>query len=180
MSIEWFAHSKDTVVQFGWEEKRRMPCTFGLNERAGMNAIELDKYISKAILPLYPDVEDKPKKGVIIKVDSGPGRMNLEMLARLRLQGVYVVPGVPNTTGKTQETDQNYGPFKSKYRSNIRTLSQARFNRGLSLSVIDLPLLVFGGECPSTFVELQDAFSSAFSALSSKIFVVGVSVERFH
>jgi hypothetical protein len=73
------------------------------------------------------------------------------------------VPGVPNTTGKTQETDQNYGPFKSKYRSNIRQLSQRRFEKKLPLAVIDLPLLVFGGECPSTGVILEDAFTAAFS-----------------
>jgi len=38
-----------------------------------MNAVELDKYIKKAILPLYPDVADVPRKRVLLKLDSGPG-----------------------------------------------------------------------------------------------------------
>jgi hypothetical protein len=134
-----------------------------MNEKAGMNAVELNKYITNSIVPLYPDLEDRPLKRVIMKVDSGPGRMNLEMLANLKLMGLYLIPGVPNTTGKTQETDQNYGPFKGAYRGNIRTLSQARFSDNLSVRVTDLPLLVFGGTCPTTGVSLSDAFSQAFS-----------------
>jgi hypothetical protein len=73
---------------------------------------ELDKYLKNSILPLYPDIADSPGKRVILKVDSGPGRCNVEMLADLRLQGLYLIPGVPNTTAKTQETDQNYGLYK--------------------------------------------------------------------
>jgi hypothetical protein len=63
-----------------------------MNERAGMNAVELEKYMKNSILPLYPDIEDTPGKRVLIKVDSGPGRLNVEMLADLRLQGLYLVP----------------------------------------------------------------------------------------
>jgi hypothetical protein len=134
-----------------------------MNERAGMNAVELDKYMKNSILPLYPDIEDVPGKRVIIKVDSGPGRLNVEMLADLRLQGLYLVPGVPNTTAKTQETDQNYGVYKTSFRTNLRNLSQCRFENQLSLRVSDLALLVFGGYCPQTGMKLRDAFSDAFS-----------------
>jgi hypothetical protein len=74
-----------------------------MNERAGMNAVELDKYLKNSILPLYPDIQDLPGKRVVLKMDSGPGRLNVEMLADLRLQGLYSIPGVPNTTAKTQE-----------------------------------------------------------------------------
>ena len=95
-----------------------------------------------AILPLCPDIADVRGKRVIMKVDSGPGRMNLEMLASLRLQGLYLVPGVPNATGKTQETNHNYGPFKGTFRANIRTLSQTRFDNRLPIRVTDIPLLV--------------------------------------
>ena len=125
ISVDWFMATKNVWAQFGFEARRSFPCTFGMNEKAGMNAIELDKYITNSILPLYPDLEDKPGKRVIMKADSGPGRMNVDMLAKLRLQGLYLIPGVPNTTGQTQETDQNYGPFKSLFRANIRALSQA-------------------------------------------------------
>ena len=163
LSVDWFTSTKDVLATFGWPRKKKFPCTFGMNERAGMNAEELHKYITGSILPLFPDMEDVPRKRVILKLDSGPGRMNVQMLAELRLRGLYVMPGVPNTTSKTQETDQSYGPFKGAFRRNIRALSQARFDSELSLQVIDLTLLVFGGKCSKTGVELEDAFNWAFS-----------------
>ena len=33
-----------------------------MNEKAGMNGEELEKYFMNSIVPLYPDVEDKPGK----------------------------------------------------------------------------------------------------------------------
>lgn len=149
--------------QFGHEEVTLHSVTYGLNERGGMNAVELDKYIEKNLLPLYPDIEDKPLKRVLVKVDSGPGRTNVTMLAGLRLRGLYMVPGVPNTTGATQETDQNYGPFKMAYRSNLRTLTNSRFARKMTLSINDLPLLVFGGKDVLSKCTLANAFKEGFS-----------------
>lgn len=163
LSIEWFHHAKNIIARHGFPIRMSLPCTFGMNERAGMNSVELDKYLKGSIVPLYPDMEDKPGKRVILKMDSGPGRMNVEMLADLRLLGLYLIPSVPNTTAQTQETDQNYGVYKSSFRDNLRNLSQARYEMGLTLKVTDLPLLVFGGSCPKTNVELRDAFSDAFS-----------------
>jgi len=163
ISIDWFVHAHNVLGTFGHESERVLPTTFGLNTKGGMNTIELDKYIKKAILPLYPDVADVPGKRVLLKVDSGPGRMNVDMLATLRLQGIYLAPGVPNTTHVTQETDQNYGLYKSVYRANLRRLSEARQDRRKTLSVSDLPLLVFGGHDYITGVSLQSAFEKAFS-----------------
>lgn len=163
MSVDWFANTKNVYGTFGYDERRSFPCTFGMNERAGMNAVELDKYLKNSILPLYPDIQDYAGKRVLLKLDSGPGRLNVEMLADLRLQGLYIVPGVPNTTAKTQETDQNYGLYKSVVRENLRSLSQCRFDLQLTLRITDLPLLVFGGVCPSTGMVLRDAFSESFS-----------------
>ena len=100
---------------------------------------------------------------MIIKVDSGPGRTNLEMLVYMRTVGVYCYPGVPNTTHVSQETDQNYGIFKSVFRENLEILSQARFDQRETLQITDLPLLVFGGRDTSTNVDIRDSFSSAFS-----------------
>ena len=145
LNIDFIAGCHDIYGKFGFEEKRKLPVTFGLNEKAGMNSVELEKYFNNSILPLYPDIENKPLKRVIAKVDSGPGRTNIPMLASLTLKGLYLVPGVPNTTGETQETDQNYGPFKSNYRANLSWLSYCRFRMNKTLCINDLPLLVFGG-----------------------------------
>jgi hypothetical protein len=163
MSIDWFHATKKVTGTFGFPSRRSFPCTFGMNEKAGMNAVELEKYMKNAILPLYPDIQDVPGKQVLLKVDSGPGRLNVEMLADLRLHGLYLVPGVPNTTHHTQETDQNYGIFKSSFRENLCKISQCWFENSLTLKVCNLLLLVFGGECPSTGLVLRDSFSDAFS-----------------
>ena len=104
--------------------------------------------------------------------------MNLEMLAALHLQGLYLVPGVPNTTSKTQETNQSYGPFKSGYRSKIWKLSQAHFEPSLSLKVTDLPLLVFDGKCEKTGIELPDI--SVLHFQWKQTFLFGISVGLFH
>ena len=98
ISVDWFVHAHNVYGKFGHAKEHVLPTTFGLNQKGGMNSIELDKYIKQSILPLYPDVADVPGKRVMLKVDSGPGRLNVNMLATLRLQGVYLAPGVPNTT----------------------------------------------------------------------------------
>jgi len=68
------------------------------------------------------------------------------MLAYMRRIGAYFYPGVPNTAHVSQETDQNYGLFKSNLCSNLDILLQARFNIQKTLLISDLPLLVFGGK----------------------------------
>ena len=94
-------------------------------------------------------------------MDSGPGRTNLEMLAELRLKGLYLMPGVPNTTSVTQETDQNYGPFKTIYQENLQKLTQHRFEQGKTITISDLPFLVLG--CDNETLKLRDSFAEAFS-----------------
>ena len=99
---------------------------------------------------------------MLLIVDSGPGRTQIEMLARLRTKGIYVKPGVPNTTHITQPTDQNYGMFKSIYRSNLKVLTQ----HTTSIKHTSIPLLVFGGDYINEGVvlcHLESAFDEAFS-----------------
>jgi len=118
-------HSKNVIGFFGGIEAKEHPCTWGFNEKAGMNEEELDKYITNSIFPLYPNVCDSEQKHVIIRCDTGPGRSNVAMLAKLHSLGVYLVPGIPNTTHVMQERDQNYGQFKSNYCFNLSLLSEA-------------------------------------------------------
>ena len=59
---DFFLNAKDVVGKFGWTDWIPFPCTWGTNEKAGTDAVELDKYFINSILPLFPDVEDIPKK----------------------------------------------------------------------------------------------------------------------
>jgi hypothetical protein len=91
--------------------------------------------------------------------------MNLKLLAKLRLLGFVLYPGVPNTTHVTQETDQNYGPFKTQFLSNLDLIVDARLTLKKSLSLqqkfVGLPL--FGGVDRDTQFHVEvGAFQKAF------------------
>jgi len=163
VSVEWFRYCPHIRGKFGHPQSKLFPVTFGMNEKGGMNAVELQKYMDVAIFPLFPDISDMPGKRVLMKVDSGPGRMNIEMLASLKLKGMYLMPGVPNTTQVTQETDQSYGQYKSIYRRNLRLLSQARQPVNKPMILTDLALLVFGGTDRVTGMRIDNTFEKAFS-----------------
>ncbi len=117
-------------------------------------------------MPLWTDVEDVPGKTVMMKIDSGPGRLQEDLLATLRLIGVYKYQGPPNTTSVTQETDRNYGPLKTTFRTNLDSVIQAHLNlnKPCNLQPYLIGLIVFGGTDPVTgfFVE-RSAFEEAFS-----------------
>jgi len=91
--------------------------------------------------------------------------MNLNLLAKLRLLGFVLYPCVPNTTHVTQETDQNYGPFKTQFLSNLDLIADKRLTAKKSLSLqqkfVGLPL--FGGvDCDTQFNVEVGAFQKAF------------------
>ncbi len=66
--------------------------------KGGMDNDKFQKYIFGSIMPLYCDAEDKKGKRDMLKVDSGPGQLNRDLLVSLRLLGFYLYPGVPNMT----------------------------------------------------------------------------------
>ena len=113
---ELVRYMPDTWGKFGCTERRSWPTTYGMNTKGGMDEGEFEKYLLGSLFALYPDVKDVDGKRVMIKVDSGPGRLNALLLATCRLLGFVLYPGVPNTTAVSQETDRNYGPFKTVFR----------------------------------------------------------------
>jgi hypothetical protein len=62
---------------------------------------------------MYPNAADLVSCCVLYKIDDGPGRLAEGMVADCRAHGVYLFPGVQNTTYVTQETEKNYNLFKS-------------------------------------------------------------------
>ncbi len=142
------------------------PCTIGLNEKGSMDNEEFDKYINNSIVPLYPDLEDTPGKQVLLKVDSGPGCNGRDLLNKARFRGVYyLIPGLPNATSMQQETDINYGPFKSVVRSNLKKIAMASFlaQKLMKLGPSTFGLIVYGGVCPISNVVCKNAVDSAFN-----------------
>jgi hypothetical protein len=106
-------HMPCVVGQFGFgceEERTCWPVTFGQNEKRWIDEVEFEKYLLNCIVPLYPDAKNMPGHRVLLKDHSGPGRMNIRLLTKLRCLGFVLYPCVPNTTHVTQETDKCYGP----------------------------------------------------------------------
>jgi hypothetical protein len=92
---EVFAHVVSVRGQFGHDEEKDFDVTFGLNTKGGMDDREFHLYVINSILPLYPNTRDKPGFRLLLKCDSGPGRLQIELLAELRFLGVYLYPCVP-------------------------------------------------------------------------------------
>ena len=131
--------------------------------------LRLSKYIVDFVLRLYPDAQDIPSKRVLIKIDSGPGRMFPELQQRLRARGIYMFPGVPNGTEVGQEMDQMYSYAKGLCYRNREKLIRARHNGNPNdtspLGLADIGWLIFGGTVTvsdGSTVELEPAFDLAF------------------
>lgn len=114
--VEVAKYTLDVRGQFGLPEMTVKPAMFGLNEKGGMDDIEFEEHLMNSIVSLWPN--SKPVRGhwVIIKVDSGPGRLNVGLMARLRRLGFILYPGIPNKTAVTQETDRLYDHFNNVLR----------------------------------------------------------------
>ncbi len=105
IDIDVAEYTQQVLGKFGCDKVKAWPITFGTNEKGGMDNKEFAKYMQGSIVPLFPDAVDEPGRRVLLKVDSGPGRMNLKLLTTLKLIGIILYPCVPNTTQMTQETD---------------------------------------------------------------------------
>lgn len=92
----------------------RFCCIFGLNDKGSMDKVEFEKYLFHSIVPVCLDSLDITSKRVAVKLDSGPGKINPEMMACLCCQRFCMYPEVPNTATVTQLADGQYGPLKTK------------------------------------------------------------------
>jgi hypothetical protein len=120
-------------------------------------------------MKFFPDAAPMRGRWVILKCDSGPGRLNPTLLAYLRFHGFILYPGVPNTTAVTQETDQSYGPFQTAVRTNQQVIIDERIaaDKTRTLSPWIIGLVVFGGEDPETGLIVGSAFDKRFSKVNN-------------
>ncbi len=165
IDIDIAKHMQQVLGKFGCNEVKTWPITFGTNEKGGMDNKEFAKYTWGSIVPLFPDAVDQTGHCVLLKVDSGPGRMHLELLGMLKLIGIILYPCISNTMHMTQETDQLYGPFKTQFLKYLDKIVKARLDKNKSLllvpKMVGLPL--FGGVDWETGVEVEmGAFQKAF------------------
>ena len=145
--------------KFGRKGSNYIGVSVGLNKKGGMDGAKFEKYIRNCILLLFLDALDLPGFCVMIKVDSSPGRLNVNLLAKLHLLGYYLYPGMPNTTSVTQETDRNYGPFKSwfRFRANLGEIIDAPIaaKKSVLLQPWLVGLILFGKMDKETGFEIK-------------------------
>ncbi len=122
----------------------------GMNKKGEMDEVEFRKYFLNSLVLLFPDSDDVNGERVIVKVDSGCQRLQENFLAEARTLEFIVYPGILNATAITQETDQSYCPFKTRFFKNLQQLSDARIMADLSTSLPPwlIGLTVFGGVDP--------------------------------
>ena len=73
LRLETAKYMMKTRGRFGHDEEKEFPATIDMNEKGGMDTVELKKLFENSYAPLWPDMEDKPGKRVMCKCDSGPG-----------------------------------------------------------------------------------------------------------
>jgi hypothetical protein len=98
---------QNVVGKFGLGQTTLCPAIFYVSKKVGMDMTEFATHIRNAIMMLFSDAKPSFGKWVILKYDSGPSRMTLDLLADLQLSGFILFPGVPNMMAITQESDQN-------------------------------------------------------------------------
>jgi hypothetical protein len=152
--------------RFGHDKKKYFDCMIATSPKGSMTGSIMNSFVQKLAL-LYPDVKDEEGYRLFLKLDSGPGRDDENVLHTARANGIYVYPGVPNTSEGTQECDQLFSYLKTLMESNRRKIFSIRSKfRAGSVSVLDLPFILFGGvfDLPDgTSIELPNAFEKAFS-----------------
>jgi hypothetical protein len=70
----------------------------------------------------YPDASHTPGKQLLFKIDGGPGRLDMPMLAESRSVEVFLFPVAQNTMQIKQEIDQNYCEFKNLLQKHLQQL----------------------------------------------------------
>ena len=107
-----------------------------MNGKGGMNNEEFERYIDNSIVPLFPDLEDMPGKCILLKVDSSHGCNWWDLLNKCWFRGVYIYPGLPNSTALQQETDINfYGPLKGVVWRNLAKIAMTCYAKEITMSL---------------------------------------------
>ena len=155
--------------KFGHTVRKWFDPLIAYSEKGGVTTDIFLKWVEDTVLKLYPNVEDKPGKRVVMKFDCGPGRYNEKFLLLARALGIYFFPGLPNGTEITQEMDALYHLVKSIGERNRQKIYDARFKvmgESAKVHLNDLPVMLHGGTFEVTagnFIELENAIAIGLS-----------------
>jgi hypothetical protein len=123
VDYRWIADFPRVQIWYGHDLVKEYCAQLIVNEKCGSDCRTLHQCLMAHQQRLWPDAADISGKQVLYTIDGGPGCLDEGALADSHAHGIYLFPGVQNTTQITHETDQNYGQFKSDVRSNIAVLT---------------------------------------------------------
>ena len=132
--VRLLKHMKHVRGQFGHPEvedqndMKTFPVFLSWSKDASVTDEIFIEYVLHLKQFLYPDACDEPGKRVLMKADSGPGRMNKDFLTTARAHGFYFLPGLPNGTELGQEMDQVFAEFKAILEENRALLYKILFS----------------------------------------------------
>jgi hypothetical protein len=69
-------------ARYGYPERRRFNVPFTANKKGGMNSEAFKLWYTHVLKTYFPDAADVPRKRVMDKSDSGPGRFGVEFNAQ--------------------------------------------------------------------------------------------------
>jgi len=168
INIDFIANDKIVKGHWGFPTDTTHPSTWGMNEKAERSRTR-EVYLHENLL-LYPDLADYHGKCIILKCDTGTGQMNIQMLLKLRACGVYLIPGVLNTTYVSQGMDLNYSLFRSDFYQNLAKLTKFCYAHNDILTMMNVPTLVFGATegYHDNNAGLVDAFQKGYNKEKNK------------
>jgi hypothetical protein len=151
-------------AQYGLTVPRHFLPAYAANLKGGVNKNIFRNWMITNVAPLWPDLANVTGKRVMLKADSGPGRMGTEFLAESAALGMYFFPGLPNATEIGQEMDQLFAAFKTCAYDNRNKLNRARVAAEGANAILGFPdvgYLVFGGT-----VKLSDGTEVVLAAFA--------------
>ena len=128
VKLSWLEGLPVIEGRFGCPDRVEVASFYSVRARESMDDSLFNDYVERVVLPLFPNINKTAKFDpltgkllcgpVLLKVDSGPGRMiaNMQSLskrAEFLEQGLFILMGLPNATSVNQEMDALYGAFKS-------------------------------------------------------------------
>ncbi|KAI2497543.1 hypothetical protein MHU86_16946 [Fragilaria crotonensis] len=120
----WLEGLPTITGRFGCPTLIESSSFYAVRSKGSMDDSLLNSYIEDVLLPLYPNINKRHLSmqqllagPVVLKLDSGPGRIVASHESILKREGYFergliILAGLPNATSVQQEMDALYGSFK--------------------------------------------------------------------
>ena len=66
------------IWKFGAKEEQERTTTFGFNAKGEIDNEQFREYFKTNVSPMYPDVHNEADTRMMVKVDSGPGKLEID------------------------------------------------------------------------------------------------------